>query len=220
MLRRVVSDIRAGQSLASLTLGRLVLIPPVIVFIDLGAHLAAIVSLSAFLVVDYYDGTLARRRSADGPTRRALDSTSDRIAIWAVFIAMTALSYAALPLVLVLGVRDVYCAYSCHRVMRNRFVAIGADWPYRCLNALLAAWVMAAPALSTSARAGALGALCVLSVLVALDLRTAIKRVEAMPTAVTSTVIPAGDVRLWQSRLIMVLRTRLGRRAPGLQHIP
>lgn len=220
MLKRLASDMRAGQSLASLTLGRLVLIPPVIVFIDLRAHLAAILSLCAFLVVDYCDGVLARRRGADGPTRRALDSASDRVAIWAVFIAMTALSYAALPLVLVLGLRDVYCAYSCHRVMRNRFVAIGADWPYRCLNALLAAWVMAAPALSSTARTGALGVLFLLSLLVALDLRTAIKRVEAMPAAVASTVIPAGDVRLWQSRLITALRARLGRRAQRPLPIP
>ncbi len=220
MLKRLVSDMRAGQSLASLTLGRLVLIPPVIIFIELHAHLAAVLSLSAFLVVDYYDGVLARRRGADGPTRRALDSASDRVAIWAVFIAMAALSYAALPLVLVLGLRDVYCTYSCHRVMRNRFIAIGADWPYRCLNALLAAWVMAAPSLSSTARTGALGVLCVLSLLVALDLRMAIKQVEAMPTAVTSTVIPAGDVRLWQSRVITALRSRLDRRAQRPLPIP
>ena len=112
---------------------------------------------------------------------------------------MTALSYAALSLVLVLGLRDMYCAYSCRRVMRNRFVA-GLE-PIGRIGAMpiLAAWVMAAPALSSTARAGALGVLCVLSVLVALDLRAAIKRVEAMPATVALTVIPAGDVRLWQS---------------------
>ena len=73
MLKRLVSDMRTGQSLASLTLGRLVLIPPVIVFVDLRAHLAAILSLSAFLVVDYYDGVLARRRGAEGrPAERLI----------------------------------------------------------------------------------------------------------------------------------------------------
>jgi phosphatidylglycerophosphate synthase len=195
MLKRIVADVRSGQSLAGMTLGRLVLIPAVIAFIIVGARLATFLTLSAFLFVDYFDGVLARRRGVEGPTRRALDSMSDRIAIWAVLSAMAALSYAALPIILLLAIRDGYCAYLSAQPMRERFVAVGADWPYRGLNACLALWVMIAPEVSYPVRTAALGAIALFSLLVAYDLRTATVGVRELPNSVQSQVISAGELR-------------------------
>jgi phosphatidylglycerophosphate synthase len=208
MLKRIVADMRSHRSLAGLTVGRLVLIPAVILFISEGARLATFLTLTAFLLVDYFDGVIARRRGADGPTRRALDSASDRIAIWAVLITMVALSYAALPIILLLAMRDVYCVYLCAQPMRERFVAIGADWPYRGLNACLALWVIIAPEISHPARTAALGGIALFSLFVAYDLRIVTMRVRALPGSVVARVISAGELRTWQQRLIRAVRSR------------
>lgn len=208
MLKLIVADMRSGQSLAGMTLGRLVLIPAVIVFISEGARLATFLTLFAFLLVDYFDGVLARRRGLDGPTRRALDSASDRIAIWAVLSAMAALSYAVLPIVLLLAVRDVYCAYLSAQPMRERFVAIGADWPYRGLNACLALWVIIAPEISFLARTAAFGGIALFSLLVAYDLRMATIRVRELPDSVVSRVISAGELRTWHPHLMRAFWSR------------
>jgi phosphatidylglycerophosphate synthase len=198
MLKTLAADVRTYPSLASLTLGRLVFIPPLVFFICSGAQFAAAGFLAAFLVADHLDGVIARRVNADGPTRRALDSISDRIAIWSVYATMVALTYAALPIVLILAARDLYCARLCYRVMRSRLVAIGADWPYRVLSALLAAWVIAAPTMAGSARTASLGLVALFSVVVAIDLRLAVARVLAMPGAIKATVIHAGTLRSYR----------------------
>lgn len=216
MLKRIVADVRSGQSLASLTVGRLVLIPAVIVCISEGARLGAFLTLAAFLVVDYFDGVLARRRGVEGPTRRALDSASDRIAIWAVLVTMAAVSYAALPIILLLAVRDVYCACLSAQPMRERFVAIGADWPYRGLNACLALWVIVAPEMSDAVRTAALAGIALFSLLVAYDLRMATMRVRELPSSVVSRVISAGELRTWQKRLIGAVRLRIRTRRSSL----
>ena len=131
---------------------------------------------------------------ADGPARRTLDSLSDHIAIWCVYAAMAALSYATLPLVGILAARDIIVV-RCRAILRERYVAIGADLPYRGLNALLAIWVMAAPSVSSTVRTSWLAAIALLSLLVAFDLRRATARVATMPMTVACEVISAGALR-------------------------
>jgi phosphatidylglycerophosphate synthase len=198
MKRRVVTDIRANKSFAALTVGRLIFIPPLLFFIFQKEHLAAAAVLGAFLVADHYDGVFARASNVEGPTRRMLDSGTDRIAIWTVYAAMAALSYAVVPLVLALAARDLYCAWCCRQIMRERFVAVGADWPYRGLSALLAFWVMAAPELSATARTSSLCILTGCSLLLAVDLRLAVRRVQTLPNSVSSVVISATVLRQWR----------------------
>lgn len=208
MLKRIVAEMRAGQSLAGMTMGRLVLIPIVILFICEGARLATFLTLSAFLLIDHFDGVVARRRGLEGPTRRALDSASDRIAIWAVLSVMAVLSYATLPIILMLATRDVYCAYLAARPMRERFVAVGADWPYRWLNGSIALWVVIAPEISSPARTAALGGIALFSIFVAYDLRKVTIRVSTLPDSIVSRVISAGELRTWQLRLPRTFRAR------------
>ncbi len=195
MAHRIFSDIRSNRQLALLTMGRLALIPLVISLLVRHRQVPAVAVLAVFLVIDYLDGVLARRRMADGPARRTLDSLSDHIAIWCVYAAMAALSYATLPLVGILAARDIYCAVRCRAILRERYVAIGADLPYRGLNALLAIWVMAAPSVSSTVRTSWLAAIALLSLLVAFDLRRATARVATMPMTVACEVISAGALR-------------------------
>jgi phosphatidylglycerophosphate synthase len=192
---RVLHDARQDWPYLVLTLGRLAFIPFVIVEIHSRWHIAAAITLFGFLVADYFDGIVARRGGADGPARRAFDSTSDRIAIWSVYIAMTAFGYVPLALLAIMLVRDLYCVRLCQRAMQSRYVAVGADWPYRGLNAALAAWVMAAPVMSSPIRTTLLGVILGFSFVVAADLRRAVRHILTAPPLVGSIVVSAGDVR-------------------------
>ncbi len=197
---RIVSYVRSDRLLAGFTIGRVVLLPPMIALLISHDQVPAVALLGIFLVIDHFDGVIARRRGADGPARRTLDSATDHLAIWSVYAAMTAMSYAALPVVAILAIRDVYCAAQCRALLRERFVAIGADLPYKGLSALLAAWVAAAPVLSPTARTTALAFIALLAVAVALDLRRAIAQVSRMPVTTGSTVISAADLRAERPR--------------------
>lgn len=196
---RIASDLRGNRRLTALTVARLGFIPFVITFLIAHRQGLAIVCLWAFLLADQFDGAIARRQNADGPARRTLDSLSDHLAIWSVYAVMAALSYASLPIVAVLGLRDVYCALSCRTIMRERYVAIGADLPYRARSALLAGWVMAAPYISAPVRTSALAAIAGFGLIVALDLRQATSRIRAMPMSITATVISARALRTRQA---------------------
>jgi phosphatidylglycerophosphate synthase len=183
------------RTLFLVTTARLIFVPAMVAGITADERLLTAVALASFIVADGIDGLVARRRGADGPTRRALDSGVDRLAIWPVFIAASAAGW--LPAVLVAGLilRDVYCFHWCRRIMRERRIAIGADWLYRGFLLLLASWLLAAPWLQASFRATCFAAVLAVGVIVAADLTRSARRILALSADVHDVVISAGELR-------------------------
>ncbi|HEX2086949.1 MAG TPA: CDP-alcohol phosphatidyltransferase family protein, partial [Solirubrobacteraceae bacterium] len=60
-------------SLLALTLGRLLLVPVIIVSFDV-VPLVTTAALAIFIAADLYDGVLARQLDADDTARRTLDT--------------------------------------------------------------------------------------------------------------------------------------------------
>jgi phosphatidylglycerophosphate synthase len=176
-----------------LTIGRLVLIPFVILWLT-SEPIACAAVLAVFICADIYDGVIGRQRGTDGPSRRALDSVVDRIAIDAVYIALTWRGFLPPELLVLMLARDVYCALQCAR-MRVRLVAIRADWMYKTLNLSLAGWVVAAPLVTADVRVGLAVLVLVYSVVVAADLTRAVRKVLDLPPNVCGVVISAGRLR-------------------------
>lgn len=200
---RLASLSSTDVGLAVFTLARLVLVPVMIVsFYTAPMVMAA--ALALFIFTDIYDGVLARRFDSDGPARRALDSTVDRIGIVAVLIAAGAAGVLPLSLLAIFLVRDAYCALICARMMRRRRVAIKADWMYRTLNLSIAAWAVTAPLLPDPYRTAFAAVVLLGSLLVAIDLTRSVSRVLAAPRKVVNAVVAAGAVRRrvdWQAAI-------------------
>jgi phosphatidylglycerophosphate synthase len=187
-------DAGAASGFAWLTVARLALIPPVIVsFMKVPAVTTACLGL--FMVLDLADGALARAEGKDGVYRRSLDSTVDRIGIDACLIAAAVVG--AMPVVLVIAflARDLYCACLCVRMVAERGVVIKADIVYRALNFLMASWALSAPFVTAQARTTFGGLLLLASVLVAVDLTRATRRVRRAPIDVRNCVVPARTAR-------------------------
>jgi phosphatidylglycerophosphate synthase len=180
--------------LAALTLGRLSLVPVIIVsFMKVPAlTMSAIVM---FVLADIFDGVFARDRGADGPSRRAMDSVVDRIAIDAGMVGAYLADLLPGFLLLALLTRDAYCAVICARMMYRRKVAIKADWMYRGLNLSIAIGAIAAPFLPGGLWVSLAGVLLLLSVAVAADLTRSVRLVEGSSPDVRDTVLPAGALR-------------------------
>ncbi len=189
---------RGDVLLLGLTLARLALVP---LFVATFLVVPAIttMALTLFIVADIYDGVLARRFDADGPTRRALDSIVDRIGIDAFLIGACVAGALPLPLLLALLARDLYCAVICTVMMHGRSVAIKADWVYRSLNLSVAAWALTAPFLSQTTRTVFAVALLAASIAVAIDLTRSVRRVMHAAPEMRDRVIRAGDLRVGAS---------------------
>lgn len=190
----VASVIRTPPVLLAWTLGRLGLVPIVISAFVISPQMTA-VALLAFIAADLYDGVLARELEADDTSRRVLDSLVDRIAIWSVYVAVSVAGYLPAVLLALLLARDLYCGMWCYRMVRDRNVAIRADWLHRSLNLMLAGWVVLVPLLSGSARSISFIAILGFSLVVALDLRRCVLSVLAAPSALRDAVLPARDLR-------------------------
>lgn len=186
---------RIEGRLAVLTLARLAIVPVFVAAFLAERPPITAASLALFIVADVFDGVEARRRGGEGPYRRALDSGVDRIGIDAFLIAAGVGGAMPLVLVILLLVRDAYCAAICAAMMRRRTVAIKADWMYRSLNLSLAGWAVTAPFVSQAARTAAAAAFLVASLAVAYDLTRGVRRVLAAPAEVHDRVIPAGQLR-------------------------
>lgn len=184
----------AGKLLTALTLGRIALIP-VIAFSFMAAPAITTGSLLAFMFADLFDGIVARGVNADGPRRRAWDSTIDRVAIDAGLIAATVSGALPLPLLVGFLARDLYCAGICALMMGERRVAIKADLLYQGLNCSLAGWALVAPFLSGSGRSAVAAALFVASLFVAADLTRSVRRVMGAPGSVKGLVVSATSLR-------------------------
>lgn len=181
--------------LAAWTLGRLGLVPIIIAAFVVSPVLCA-VALAAFIAADLYDGVVARELNADDPDRRALDSIVDRIAIWSVYIAVVLAGYLPPILLMLLLTRDLYCAVWCYRMMRQRGIAIKADWMHRSLNLTLAGWVVAAPLLASPLRSALFIGVLAFALFVAVDLRRCIGKVLEAPESFRDMVVPAASLRV------------------------
>lgn len=200
---------RLDLVLGFLTFGRLALVP-VVITTFLVAPVITTLALVLFVAADVYDGVAARKRSMDGPRRRALDSIVDRVAIDACLIG--ACLAGALPIVLLalFLLRDLFCALWCARMMRERHVAIKADWMYRGLNLSVAAWGLAAPFLTASARTWFALVVLAAAAVVASDLYRSIQLVLSGPSSLRDVVVDAGALRRQgRSRWSHATRARL-----------
>jgi phosphatidylglycerophosphate synthase len=185
---------RASTALAAFTAFRLALIPGVIATFMSRPEVTA-ACLGAFMVADLYDGILARKFDADGPARRALDSTIDRVAIDACLIG--AWGAGAMPALVVIGflVRDLYCSLLSTWMFLRQRAAINADLPYRGLSFLIAVWALAAPFVTQGTRTSTAIVLLALSGAVAVDLTFGVRQVLGSPHDLAGRVIPAGALR-------------------------
>ncbi len=181
-------------SLALLTVGRLALVPPMILSVD-GPTAVMAVLLTVFVVADQLDGVVARRFDADDPARRTLDSIIDRVAIWAVYSASVLAGLLPVALLLLLVARDTYCAYQCGRIIAGPGIAIKADWLYRGLNLTLAGWILAAPHTGADLRQALFGLILVAAVAVAVDLTRSVSWVLDRSGQFSSQVISATQLR-------------------------
>lgn len=180
--------------LAVATLSRLLFIPPLVVAMT-RSTVATAALLTAFVLLDVYDGVLGRRRGTDGPSRRALDSIVDRCSIHAVYLAAMAAGLLAPWLFVALLVRDLYCAAICGHMMRERWVAIRADWVYRSLNLALAGWVVVAPLVDWHVAQVLAGAILAWGIVVAADLSRGVMRILADPADLRGVVVGASRLR-------------------------
>jgi phosphatidylglycerophosphate synthase len=191
-LKHSRSQLNTG--LAVLTLARLSLVP-VIVLSFMKVPAVTVGAIVLFVIADVLDGVLARSRQADGPARRALDSTIDRIGIDAGILGAFVAGLLPAPLLIALLARDAYCAVICARMVKRRGVAIKADWLYRGLNLCVAAGALAAPFVPTTFWVWSAGVLLIISVIVAIDLTRLVRKVESAPPGLSDMVLPAGAVR-------------------------
>jgi phosphatidylglycerophosphate synthase len=186
--------LRSDRLLLGFTVGRLALIPGVVAsFLVSPAITTAFLLL--FIAADVFDGVLARRFEADGPSRRALDSIVDRIAIDACLVA--AWVSGAMPLLILCGLlaRDLYLAVLCRKMVRERGVAIKADWLYRSLNLGVAAWALLAPFISQGGRTVLAVALLGFSLIVARDLKNSISKILQASPELRNVVVGADVLR-------------------------
>lgn len=181
-------------TLSALTLARVSLVPVIILsFMEIPA--LTICAVALFVAADVFDGILARNRGADGPSRRALDSTVDRIGIDAGIVGAYIAGILPAPLLVALLARDAYCALICARMMYRRRIAIKADWLYRALNLSVALGAIAAPFVPQSLWVSLAGLMLLLSVAVAVDLTRSVRRVEASSRDLRDTVLSASALR-------------------------
>jgi phosphatidylglycerophosphate synthase len=186
--------------LLAITLGRLALVPVMIVSFDVTPAIT-ISALAVFIAIDLYDGVLARRLDADDTARRTLDTVVDRLSIWPGYLVVTIEGYLSFALLALFAVREIYTGYWCRRLLVERDVVIRADWMCRGLNLMLAGWVIAAPFASATARDSLFVAVLVVAVVVAVDVAGSLRSVLCMPEQVRSRVIPAAELRAGRGEL-------------------
>lgn len=180
--------------LLAVTLGRLALVPVMIVSFDVTPAITTL-ALAVFVAVDLYDGVLARKHDADGTARRTLDTVVDRLSIWPGYLVVTIEGYLSFGLLALFAIREVYTGYWCRRVLVERDVVIRADWMCRGLNLMLAGWVVVAPFATSTARDLLFVAVLVVSGVVAIDVAGSLRSVLCMPQEVRARVIPAPELR-------------------------
>lgn len=93
-----------------LTLGRLVLVPPIIVLLFFPAKYPSLVAGIIFLVAsltDYFDGLIARRFSLESSFGRFLDPIADKVLVTSALIMLIALDRVPAWVVMLIITREV-----------------------------------------------------------------------------------------------------------------
>jgi hypothetical protein len=80
-------------------------------------------------------------------------------------------------------------------MLKERWVAIRADWIYKGLNLSLAGWIVAAPFLATGARQAILVCIVAWGIAVAVDLSRAVTQVRSPRSLHRNAVLCAGTLR-------------------------
>jgi len=93
-----------------LSLIRLALVPVFLVFIIVGADLAALIVLVVSSVTDYFDGVIARRFKQVSRLGQLLDPAADRLFIFAALVGLCVRDIIPLWLVVVIVGRDFMLA--------------------------------------------------------------------------------------------------------------
>jgi CDP-diacylglycerol--glycerol-3-phosphate 3-phosphatidyltransferase len=124
----------------AVTVGRLALAAAAIGMIVLDRGLLAVCLIACFVVIDIYDGEIARRHGLETGTRRFLDGAVDKASIHAVAAVVCMTVDGAMIFWFALIVRDVaQAAIGSWILWRHRVIAAGAKW-HRSYTLAVAAW--------------------------------------------------------------------------------
>lgn len=124
----------------AITIGRLALAAAAIGMILLDQGLWAVGAIVCFVVIDIYDGEIARRHGLETGTRRFLDGAVDKASIHAVAAVVCLTIDMAMMFWVALIIRDVaQAAVGGWILWRHRVIAAGAKW-HRSYTLAVAAW--------------------------------------------------------------------------------
>lgn len=94
-----------------------------------GQHELAVGLLVAFVILDIFDGVIARRVHGETPERRAADSFVDKVSVHGVAIAVLWIEPAILPFWLPLLARDLFQSLVAFRTLKmTGLIVTGAGW--------------------------------------------------------------------------------------------
>jgi phosphatidylglycerophosphate synthase len=108
--------------------------------------------LAIFVLVDYFDGVIARRTEDDGVGRRLLDTTVDRVSIHALLAVALVVGLLPLWLWVLFVARELVASRLLGRMLTRHGLVIRADSLYRGFNLSIATWGALAAYLSPDAR--------------------------------------------------------------------
>lgn len=125
-----------------MTVGRTPLIYGVVAFFMANQAWMSILLLVIFIVIDIFDGGVARKLGVETSTRRFLDGFIDRLSVHIVILAIASEVQGLWIPWLFLAVRDIAQALAgAHVLAKHRLIAAGAKW-HRSYTLSLAAWGM------------------------------------------------------------------------------
>ena len=93
-----------------LTLGRLILVPPVIILLLFPGRLASALAAGVFLIAsltDFFDGVIARRLHVESSFGRFLDPIADKVLVTSALIMLIALDRVQEWIVMLIVTREV-----------------------------------------------------------------------------------------------------------------
>lgn len=124
----------------AITVGRLALAGLAIWMILHGQGVLAVLVIAVFVVIDIYDGVIARSQGLENGTRRFLDGAVDKASVHMVAAVVCLSVDGALIFWVALIVRDVAQAVIGGWILaRHRVIAAGAKW-HRSYTLAVAAW--------------------------------------------------------------------------------
>lgn len=126
-----------------LTIGRLLFVPALVWSARPETMAVFFWLLFAFVLIDIFDGVVARRLQAETSLRRLLDGVVDKLSIHIVALFVCFSLPASIPFWVFMLARDVAQAAVGYAVLRKcRIVAAGAKW-HRAFTISVAGWGLA-----------------------------------------------------------------------------